>query len=52
MKYHNGHLRNEQDATLFLRPDVQKRDLCWKEYIPFAVLASMMVALIITSLFF
>ncbi|MDX8378569.1 MAG: hypothetical protein R8K48_00760 [Gallionella sp.] len=51
MRYHNGHLRNEQDATLFLSPDVQKCDLCWKEYIPFLVLATTMVVLVMGSLF-
>lgn len=51
MKCHNGQLRNEQDATLWLRPGLQKKKLGWKEYIPFAVLGALLLGLLMDSLF-
>ena len=48
MKYHNGQLRNELDDTLCIRPKAQKVN--WKEYVPFVVLAALMVGLLINGL--
>ncbi|MDO9013108.1 MAG: hypothetical protein Q7U78_15100 [Gallionella sp.] len=51
MKYHNGQLRNVQDATLWLRPEPQKKKLSWQEYIPFAILGALLMALLLVELF-
>ena len=51
MKYHNGQLRNVQDATLWLRPDTLKKKLSWQEYIPFAILGALLMALLLVELF-
>lgn len=51
MKYHNGQLRNVQDATLWLRPEPQKKTLSWKEYIPFAILGALLLTLLLVELF-
>ena len=48
MKYHNGHLRNELDDTLYIRTKIQK--LSWKECAPFIILAALMVGLMINGL--
>lgn len=51
MKYLNGRLRNEQDATLCMRPYAQKDELNWKEYVPFAFLTALMLGLLLDGLF-
>lgn len=51
MKYHNGRLRNLQDATLCLRPEPQKQELSWKECIPFAILGALLLTLLLIELF-
>jgi len=51
MKYHNGRLRNVQDATLCFRPEPQKQELSWKEYIPFAILGVLLLTLLLIELF-
>lgn len=48
MKYYNGQLRNELDDTLCFRPKTHKVN--WKEYVPFVVLALLMVGLLINGL--
>ena len=48
MKYHNGRLRNELDHTLCIR--AKNRKLEWKECVPFIILATLMVGLLINGL--
>lgn len=50
MKYHNGQLRNVQDATLWLRPEPQKKKLSWKECTPFAILGVLMLTPLLVEL--
>lgn len=51
MKYHNGQLHNEQDITLCLKPYSPKNELCWQEYVPFAVLGALLLGLLIDEVF-
>jgi len=50
MKYLNGQLRNERDATLLFKPKNLKQDLNWKEYFPMVVLG-VLLGLLLSSLF-
>ncbi len=50
MRYHNGHLRNEQDLTLTLRLYEQRESVDWKEYAPFAAIARLMLSLLLPGM--
>jgi hypothetical protein len=52
MRFHNGVLRVEQDATLKLRRYALKRKLKWVEYLPFVVLGLLMACLLISGIFY
>jgi hypothetical protein len=51
MKYRNGVLRNEQDSTLWLRPNMRKQQLTWVEYIPLVILGVLMVGMLMKEIF-
>lgn len=50
MKYHNAHIRNEQDSTLCLRAYSQKQNLSRDESIPIVVLCMLLAGLLLSCL--
>ncbi len=51
MKYHKVQLSDDRDATLYLRPDTQKQNVVWEEYLPLAILCILLAGLLLHGLF-
>lgn len=52
MRYHNGVLRDERDATLRLRPIAPKRKLPWLEYVPLIILCILIAGLLAKGIYY
>lgn len=50
MKYLNGRLRNEHDATLCVSSYTEKRNLTVEEYVPIVALVVLMVSFLLDGL--